>query len=293
MVSVRKRAFFLEDEKLHLTKGQLGEMLPCDAHKVCLFATYERSCTVSPNRALYIKELARLFDVVIVETNADRLPSSSSSSNAVENLISPFPSNVFFAFYPNLFLDFGMHWRTLHNLKRNRIETLALVNDSCFLVDHLDGLFHRMEVECARADVVAPTGNSEVNFHLQSFFLVFHHPKGIDHLLRFVAEHPLHGPGPCSVKEDDKWSLIVQYEVGLSVDLRAKGCTLIALWTGDGLNAKRHHARGIPSPNPSYWMWDWLLEEGCPLLKRVRQQFPFGQQVLQRLLLDRPQWPLD
>lgn len=122
---------------------------------------------------------------------------------------------------------------------------LILVNDSCYgPLGSIDHIF--AELDCAQGDVVGLTDNTEISYHLQSYFIAYR---------KRVHQSPLFKCfwGQIGVW-DSKMDLIRNYEIGWSRVLDRAGFSLGALCS--------NHAYG----NQTHLDWQSLI---------VNRKFPF------------------
>ena len=231
---------------------------------LCCFASYSTN-DFSDNDHEYINALSQHFSAIIILTNTMR----------PVNLNKHFPSNSCICFVPNEGLDFGMFWRILHPLSYyfihtkkddkmdwiNKLDKLALVNDSCKIVKPLDDLF---KWECKKLNnlkenpfIWGITKSFEGNPHLQSYFLVFPSIKTIQILMQFVIENKVYD----TPKRHD---IIRKYEIGLSDYFRKNDILLEAPYTSESITGKTIYKR----KNPSYIFWRELIDLGSPIIKK-------------------------
>jgi lipopolysaccharide biosynthesis protein len=113
--------------------------------------------------------------------------------------------------------------------------------------------------ENSKADAWALTGSNQHGFHLQSFFLGFH---GIlrDRALRDFWHNVRHF--------EDKWKVIIHYELGLSRLLVEEGYVIDVMYPHTAFENAR-------TANVAANLWLDLLVEGYPFVKREIVQKPW------------------
>jgi len=253
--------------------ARLHALIPPGTRRLCLFATYPGpGARFAPAALEYIRHLMRHFDRVVVLANQDK---------AVES--PPFPS-VAVMLVPNLCRDMGMWWRVLVPLAVSRLEAhpslaslvaLALVNDSCEVAPTpknntdaaMDGIF---EWGWKQPEGLWGVSKSfEIAPHVQSYFLVAHGRRAVHELLDFARENDVF-----AYADKSKPELVEEFEVGLSRAIAAADppLALSAMYDSRSLCARSGGSRF--HSNPSYGMWDVMLREGCPLVKKLRRGIP-------------------
>lgn len=213
------------------------------ASKVCLFSSYFKSNQIPCYVKFYLKELRRFFDQVAMLTNNDRdIEAADVSWLAAEG--------IDLMLVPNEGFDFGMWQKALPLLELNRLEQLALVNDSCILFAPLDDYFQWLAR--VSVDVAGMTESYEKTRHLQSYFLVFQGKKAIAVAAKYIAKNPVSGLG--------YQEIVNTFELGLSRHLYANESLVIK---------PRYQVEPLDgSSNPSYVYLSLLMSAGMPLIKK-------------------------
>lgn len=250
------------------------ELIPTGSTSLCCFATHGKEDTnsVPPNTALLIVELCKFYDIVVVLTNRDV---TYFTDSVVRDVLRDDKCRI--CQVPNACLDFGMYWRFLlplssphrsHSVNAATIRRIALVNDSCLLVQSLEGLMtwagkHELSYW-------GVTKSFKPTVHIQSYFLEFCGTSAQDALFEFVRKNDIR---PFATKT--KWELIVAYELGLSKHMNKKGFPLAARYNTTSLLMRRrgHDSGALTGHNPSHFLWDRLVTMGCPLIKKRRHYF--------------------
>lgn len=228
---------------------------------LCLFASYDTSNRVSDNLIEYVTQLKEHFDKVLFLTNP-----RGTTNGQLENEGSLRCKVVY---VPNQCQDFGMWYRLLHrfpdiyNLKR-----LALVNDSCFIVNDLSRAFKR----AAETNLVfwGLLKSDEVSPHVQTFFVVMDSVESVKWGLKFFNDQVM----PTDITRHD---LVHVWEIGLSRHM-AEQFEVSGVYSMQDV-LKVAPARSAPS-NASVYYWDVLLYLGYPLMKRNRKNVSTAIQVI-------------
>ncbi|MBQ7413170.1 MAG: hypothetical protein IJV07_02725 [Alphaproteobacteria bacterium] len=179
-------------------------------HRVAVFASYSPRGSIPEYVIYYLKELKKVSDVIIFI--ADN-PLHPSEADKIKDLVDHIECRRHGEY------DFGSYKRGLAYLRANLLldkqDSLILANDSCYgPIFPLSPILNRMDQEMD-ADFYGLISNTEYNYHLQSYFLVFS-PKilrttDLDNFLSHIR------------KEDSKIEIIKKYEVGLTTHLTALG----------------------------------------------------------------------
>lgn len=212
------------------------------AGKVCLFSSYFKSNQIPYYVKFYLKELRRFFDQVVMLTNNDREIESVDIGWLEEQ-------GIDLMLVPNEGFDFGMWQKALPFLELGRLERLALVNDSCILFAPLDGYFDWYER--VAPDVAGMVESHQIQWHIQSFFMVFS-GRAISKAATYIVNNPAD-----SLSYDE---VVAIFELGLSAMLST--CRDLKIAVRHRLDGGRREA------NPSFLYVQLLLEVGLPLIKR-------------------------
>jgi lipopolysaccharide biosynthesis protein len=120
---------------------------------------------------------------------------------------------------------------------------IALVNDSAILFNTLDHIFKWAE---SKPDFWGLTDSHELNYHMQSYFMVFEQ-RAVGNLLQFFKNY---------VIDNDRNRTIANGELGLSRFMMNHGMNLKAFVSmGGGFN-------------PHFHYWRQLIESGVPIIKK-------------------------
>lgn len=235
------------------------------ASKVCLFSSYFKSNQIPYYVRFYLKELRRFFDQVVMLTNDDREIEAADIGWLKDE-------GIDLMLVPNEGFDFGMWQKALPLLDIERLERLALVNDSCILFAPLNDFFFWLKR--TKPDVAGMTASNEKARHLQSYFLVFQ-GRSILQVGEYLAANQVSG-----MAYND---IVNVFEVGLSAWLMNEGgCALAA----------RYEFVPRCDGNPMYLYVAELIQAGMPMIKkRVVANESVGKSMRQMLMEGRSPIP--
>jgi len=181
---------------------------------------------------------------------------------------------------PNEGYDFGKYYLTLKNIKINKYDRIAFVNDSNSLVGTFEKVFEWAKTcnldmwgltdSIEGAPTIIPTTElrfqinmtpKEASYHIQSPFLVFE-KAAHKYLFPFFEsidfEKKLMKPASPALRD----LIIENCEIGLSQFLLRQDMKIGARWTVK--NMPLDHAKRI---NPHLHDWEKLIKNGYPLIK--------------------------
>lgn len=179
---------------------------------ICIFSHYDRNAEIAEYVIFYLNALSKVFDIVFVSTAYLKERSINKLAGLVNTAIVK----------ENYGYDFGA-WKTgidYVNSNGINIDKLLLCNDSVY------GPFGRIEDIIQRAasngaDVFSISDSYEINYHLQSYFMLFN---------KKVLESKAWNDFWCGFKiVKNKHELILRNEIGLSQELLDSGFILGAL----------------------------------------------------------------
>ncbi len=140
---------------------------------LCLFIHFHHSNKIPYYVQLYINELARFFDEVVLLSNQQEAYKPNELSN-----------NIQVVYQKNMGYDFGRFYQFVHTIDKTLYRQIACVNDSNVLIKSLDGFFAWEKSD--NYDLIGLLGSFQNprfstfknSYHLQSHFLIFH-PRAI------------------------------------------------------------------------------------------------------------------
>lgn len=227
--------------------------VPYETKTLCCFATYNANNELAQYKIDYINELSRHFQHVVIST-----------SDIVINRNELMP-NTSFNYTENKGLDFGLHWNVFIKIISSdsyNFEKIGLVNDSCMMINKLDGIF-----EWGRNyNFWGITLSYDYDVHIQSYFLIFKGENAISSLFEFIKNNDIY---KCKTRKQ----IIANFEIGLSQYMKKKDIHLYALYDQPFIYKSDSRARKTESLNPSFHQWNSLISLGCPLIKISRAKF--------------------
>jgi O-antigen biosynthesis protein len=231
--------FYFSKEDVHT--------LICGKKSICLFASYSEDSLLSKENVDYTNTLAKYFNTLIYLTNTRYITNG--------NLLS---KNIQLKFLKNECLDFGMWFKVLKHMDISNVDRIALVNDSCKLINP-NSLHNLLSTTNNYIDLWGITDSHEVNYHLQSYFLVIE-KGGLSTLKSFVEESNIH----LDTKLPKLPEFITKYEIGLTqyflkhnrnVTAALKYTTMMQYFNSQPVN-------------PFTWFWPYLIDKGTPIIKK-------------------------
>ncbi|MBK7399927.1 MAG: hypothetical protein IPJ34_27670 [Myxococcales bacterium] len=220
--------------------------------RLAIFAHFDPNDRVRPYVHHHLAGLKRSCErVVFVSTSA--LSASEQAS------LSPVCSDVFLR--ENVGLDFAMWKHALERVSLDEVDELVLTNSSVYgpLGDQLERAFASMAgVDC---DVWGVTDSMDMDWHLQSYFLVFRRAAHASEAFRRFWAHVL----PMKTKSQ----IIRSYELGLTSFFVESGFRLASLMPYGTFPPPPTLARlrGARRGNPTIFHPLELLERGSPYVK--------------------------
>jgi len=216
--------------------------------EACLFAAYIPHGRLSRSQERYLKALRQEGLTVVLAAAVDRFDPLCSahlcgSADAV-------------LLRENRGFDFAS-WATVIDSVPSvwNARMLVLANDSVFGPSRSFGrLMER--IRRSEDDVIGLTQSREHKWHLQSYFLVFKEQAlGTRGLRKYWG-------GIKALAE--KWSVVFEYEVGITSHCRSLGLSCSALFSGGDVEVRS----GEPGEgNPTHRRWRELIGQGFPFIK--------------------------
>jgi lipopolysaccharide biosynthesis protein len=228
---------------------------------LCIFSHFSTANYIPFYVQLYVLELAKHFQQVIVVTNQRAIKNP-------EDLSKP---NISIKQVSNQGYDFGMYYKILSETDLGQYSEIALVNDSNILFGKLDpiinwgkkqgGDFWGLYDSHTKPKFMTTTGAS---YHLQSHFMVLK-KEALALLPDFFRITPIEAimaeQNPKKVRE----MVIEHWEIGLSQYLIKNGLQLKS-YVDSKEFCKKHHLE--KETNLSLEAYDLLVKNNIPLLKK-------------------------
>ncbi len=177
--------------------------------RIAVFASFSADCTIHDYVIYYIKELKKIADEIIFIADNPLLP---------EEIAKLAPYVRYAAFERHQEYDFGSYKRGYAYAKKHnllaRTEELILCNDSCYgPLYGFQEIFRKMSAK--KCDFWGMIANTDIRYHLQSYFLTFRKPilqsGALEDFLKKVK------------KEKDFWNVVYNYEFRLAEYLQNQG----------------------------------------------------------------------
>lgn len=209
-----------------------------DNKNICFFSTYSKEKKVSDTTILYIEELLKYFDKIIVASN------NSIINDELNNI---FGTNKILTIKVwNEGYDFGMYYKIFKKFQFENIKTLCLANDSCIVINPLEKVLNSfIDFD---VDFYGITCSNERQTHLQSYFLMMK-KNAIDIFFRYLKKHKI------------KWKyrkVIKYYEIGLTKHMLQNNIKIGAFYK----------APNDFFLNPAYFKIEELINLNCPIVKK-------------------------
>ena len=206
---------------------------------VCFFAAYFTSPEIPYYLTIYLKELKKHFNEVLLLCSQQQLSVASREFLKREQIGLFVETNEGF--------DFGLWYKAFQKYDLEAVDQIALVNDSCILFSPLDGFMSWSR--STPGDLLGMTCSEAVAPHIQSYFLIINKPA-----IRFVKDYfSVHG---LILPLAD---VIRVYEVGISTYLISKGLKIESYVDNNGYHGEF---------SPYYRCVDYHLSRHIPLIKK-------------------------
>ena len=208
-------------------------------NSICLFSSYFNKPSIPYYVRFYLEHIVPFFSETLFITNNKELDEESVCFLNTHN--------IKLLKVENEGWDFGMWYKAICQINANQYQQIALVNDSCVLFKNPIQFFEWMKN--SDSDIIGMTDSNAINYHLQSYFLVFNH-KIIPEMVAYFNKNKI---------LKDVSEVIKVYEVGLCKYLLDKGFKLDACYS-----SKQYHGEF----SPTFYLAEDLLKNGIPLIKK-------------------------
>jgi hypothetical protein len=233
--------------------------MPKQKKSLCIFIHFSDSHYIPYYVQVYVNELARFFDEVMLLSNHRILKSVPALLN-----------NVQITFQENIGYDFGRFYKTYKTINKDDYYRIACVNDSNILINNLDNVLEWDRI--AKFDFWGLIDSYEKpwfstlpdSYHIQSHFLVFH-KNAIDLLDEYFESVGIDDILNEKDKKILRRNVINKWEIGLSQFMKSK-----ELKIGHFLdsNAITNQFKIKQDSNISHKLYQELLVKGYPLIKK-------------------------
>lgn len=226
---------------------------------LCIFIHFSEEQHIPFYVEVFVNELAKFFDEVVLLSNDRTLTS-----------VPAFSENVLIEFQENKGYDFGRFYNYFKSIEKDNYYRIACVNDSNILVNQLDNVLNWEKI--SGFDFWGLVDSYEKpwfstwadNHHIQSHFLVFH-KKAIDLLSEYFESVDVDALLNEKNQKTLRRNVINKWEIGLSQFMISNG-----LKTGCFCDSQEFTQRfNIPlDSNVPHLLPEELLANGYPLLKK-------------------------
>jgi lipopolysaccharide biosynthesis protein len=141
---------------------------------ICLFSSYFNQPGIPYYVKFYLEQIIPYFSETIFITNEKELDEESQYFLNV--------NNISLLKVDNEGWDFGMWYKAMAQLDTTHYQQIALINDSCILFKEPVAFFDWLKQ--SDGDVCGVTDSNAINYHLQSYFLVFNQ-KAIPEMVNY------------------------------------------------------------------------------------------------------------
>lgn len=227
---------------------------------LCIFIHYKNSASIPIYVQMYVNELTKHFDDVVIVHNEPNYAANETFFN----------KNISIVAFPKEGYDFGLFYKYFSQIDHNQYHQIACVNDSNVLFNELLPVFRWSNEQ--NLDFWGLIDSNEKpwfsthknNYHLQSHFLVFNR-RAILALIDFFSATNINLI--YSEKDQKKLRRLVidKWEIGLSRYLFELGMT------GKSFINSNRFLKQINARKPSnlgHKFYNELVEAGLPLIKK-------------------------
>jgi lipopolysaccharide biosynthesis protein len=205
---------------------------------ICFFASYFKDNQLPYYIKVYLRELKKHFNNVVLLTHQDLPPSDIDFLNKRQIQLSVEKNEGY---------DFGMWYKAFQKYDVNAFDRVALVNDSAILFKSLDNFMSWVNSDSS--DLQGMTFSESRGFHLQSYFIVIN-KKAIKPVEDYFKKQGI---------IPDLQEVIKTYEVGLSQFVLSQGLTISSYVDNNGYKGEF---------SPYYHLVDYHISKGIPLIKK-------------------------
>jgi lipopolysaccharide biosynthesis protein len=228
--------------------------------KLCVFIHYSNYLYIPKYVSIYVNEISKYFDEVILVTNprAVKLDLSDLNENVITRLVQ------------NEGYDLGMFYKVLQSIDPSKYSQIACINDSNILFNELQAIFTWNKFN--PSDFWGLIDSNEKpwfsthsdNYHIQSHFIVFNR-KAIDKLPEFFDSIQI----DLLFKENDparlRRDVINNWEIGLTQFMIRNGLSTSCYI--DSSIYSQLYLSGRQG-NVGHKLFPELIQSGYPLIKK-------------------------
>ncbi len=207
-------------------------------NNICLFASYFEGNKLPYYVRVYLKELKKHLNKVVLIRSGENLDKESVLFLEENSINVQYEKNEGF--------DFGAWYKAFQKIDMKEFDHVFLVNDSCVLFRSLDPFMDWLSKEAA--DVKGMTFSEAVTPHIQSYFMVLN-KKAVELAANYFKQHGI---------KQSIGDVIQTYEIGLNKYFTENGIKLASFVDNGGYQGEF---------SPYYKCVDHHLEKGVPVIK--------------------------
>ncbi len=226
---------------------------------ICVFIHYFPADYIPVYVILYVKELQRHFDEILMVTNSRNIVNEDEIKT----------QNLSITKVRNEAYDMGMFYKGFQTLDLEKYKVIACINDSNVLFGKLDLIFTWAKTQnvdfwgLMDANIKPPFSTHIDNYHIQSHFIVFNQ-TAIPHLQEYLNNTNLEDFIDTNVKEVRK-KVVNYWEIGLSQYLLSQNLLCSSFLTSIEYQKKYSKPKDL---NISLDLYDKVIQNGVPLIKK-------------------------
>jgi lipopolysaccharide biosynthesis protein len=226
---------------------------------LCVFIHFSNKTYIPLYVKIYVDEIAKFFDQVILVTN-------ERTENAI---VSYSRLNISTVFVKNEGYDLGMFYKVFRSINPEEYAQIGCVNDSNILFNNLHPIFKWSKeqqldfwgaIDSNQKPVFSTHKN---NYHIQSHFIVFNR-RAISKLTEFFNSIHIQDMYDETDSKLVRQKVINDWEIGLSQYLINEGLTCKSYIDSQTYSQLYHSGKSL---NVSLKLYPELIRSGLPLLK--------------------------
>ncbi|HEX7583477.1 MAG TPA: rhamnan synthesis F family protein [Prolixibacteraceae bacterium] len=227
---------------------------------LCIYIHYSQYSHIPKYVSIYVDELSKYFDQVVLVTNQRILATDFINAN----------QNVSTLFVKNEGYDLGMFYKAFQTIDPEEYDQIACINDSNILINELHPVFDwSKKTSCDFWGIIDSDekpwfSTHQDNYHIQSHFIVFNQ-KAIEKLPAFFEA--LHIQNIFEEKDTVKLrhTVINDWEIGLTQFLIKEG-----LKSASYIDSRSYSLLYLSGKqtNVGHKLYAELIRSGYPLIKK-------------------------
>ncbi len=226
---------------------------------ICAFVHYSMEDKIPYNVEVYIKELARFFNEVRLITN---------KRNIQNQHVLPPCTQIHLE--KNEGYDLGFFYKFFNSIDRTEYHTIACINDSNLLINHLDSVFQWGENQTADFWGIIDSNEKpwfsthKDNYHFQSHFLIFRN-TAICKLENYFNKLDIDSILKIRDVKELRRRIINDWEIGLSCYFKQEGISMNSYCKSREFNHKHNKKSDV---NTMHKLPEALLQANFPIVKK-------------------------